>query len=72
MFSKILDFTYRKPLTALGFFLFIPFPLIYSAVSGIFDHWPYNGSVLTTIAMLGMVIMGLGQKYESGKKKDDE
>lgn len=70
MIDKILNFIFRKPLSALGFFLFIPFPLIYSFGSGIFDHWPWNSSVLASLSMLGMIIWWFGDKYESGKDKD--
>lgn len=70
MFDKILDYIFNKPLSALGFFLFIPFPMIYSFGSGIFDHWPWNSSVLASVGFLGMIIWYFGDKYENGKDKD--
>ena len=69
--ENVLVYISKKPLTSLGIFLFIPFPLLYSLGSGIFDHWPFNSSVLATLAMLGLVIMFFGDKYEDKKDKDE-
>ena len=70
-FENLLVYISKKPLTSLGIFLFIPFPILYSFGSGIFDHWPFNSQVLAALAMLGLVIMCFGDKYEDKKNKDE-
>ena len=70
--NKILDFINKKPLSALGIFLFFPGPLLYSIGSGIFSHWPFNSSVLASIGFLGMIIWYFGDKYENNGGKDGE